>query len=76
MMGDEELNNSAVLSVDKNEEVSHAKSKTAIETTIDMLSNERINILFQKKWRDIASINKIKSKKQKEITDFCVKNNI
>lgn len=34
MMGDEELNNSAVLSADKSEEVSHAESKTAIETTM------------------------------------------
>lgn len=34
MMGNEEWNNSAVLSADKNGEVSHAEGKTAIETTM------------------------------------------
>lgn len=80
-MESEELNNSEVLSADKNEEVSHAGGKVALETAIRYIEQQEnsfaIDILFFKKWRDIGLIDEIKPKKQKKITNsFVKKNNI
>lgn len=72
-----ELNNSEVLSADKNEGVSHVGGKVALETAMRYIEQQEnssaIDILFFKKWRDIGLIDEIKPKKQKKITNYFVK---